>query len=52
VEIVQVAKGFGVEGEVVERAEDLRPALGRVLNADHPYLLDVIVDREVPDLLS
>jgi benzoylformate decarboxylase len=52
VEIVQIANGFGVEGEVVERAEDLRPALGRALNADGPYLLDVIVDREVPDLLS
>jgi benzoylformate decarboxylase len=52
VEIVQLARGFGVEGEVVERAEDLRPALGRALNAGRPYLLDVIVDREVPDLLS
>jgi benzoylformate decarboxylase len=52
VEIVQIAKGFGVEGEVVERAEDLRPAIGRALNASRPYLLDVIVDREVPDLLS
>jgi benzoylformate decarboxylase len=52
VEIVQIAKGFGVEGEVVERAEDLRPALGRALNAGRPYLLDVIVDREVPDLLG
>jgi benzoylformate decarboxylase len=52
VEIVQIAKGFGVEGEVVERTEELRPALGRALNAGRPYLLDVIVDREVPALLD
>ena len=52
VEIVQIAKGFGVEAEVVERAEDLRSAIGRTLGAGGPYLLEVIVDREVPDLLS
>jgi benzoylformate decarboxylase len=52
VEIVQIARGFGVEAEVVEKAEDLRSAIGRTLSSDGPYLLDVIVDREVPDLLS
>jgi benzoylformate decarboxylase len=52
VEVVQIARGFGVGGEVVERAEDLRPAIQRALNAGRPYLLDVIVDREVPELLS
>jgi benzoylformate decarboxylase len=52
VEIFHIARGFGVEGEVVEGAEGLRPALGRALNTGRPYLLDVIVDRKVPDLLS
>ena len=52
VEIVQIARGFGVEGEVVERAEDLRPAVERAVGAGRPYLLDVIVDREVPELLG
>ena len=52
VEIVQIAKGFGVEGELVERAEDLRPAIERALSAGRPYLLDVIVDRKVPELLG
>jgi benzoylformate decarboxylase len=52
VEIAQIARGFGVEGEVVERAEDLRPAIERAINAGRPYLLDVIVDREVPELLG
>ena len=52
VDITQVAKGFGVEGEAVERAEDLRPALKRAASAGRPYLVEVIVDREVPELLS
>jgi benzoylformate decarboxylase len=52
VEIVQIARGFGVEGELVERAEDLRPAIERAMSAGRPYLLDVIVDREVPELLG
>jgi benzoylformate decarboxylase len=52
VEIAQIARGFGVEGEVVERAGDLRPAVERAVSAGRPYLLDVIVDREVPELLG
>jgi benzoylformate decarboxylase len=52
VDIMQVARGFGVEGEAVGRAEDLRPALERAVGAGHPYLVEVIVDREVPKLLS
>jgi benzoylformate decarboxylase len=52
IEVVQIARGFGVEGEVVEKAEDLPSAVKRALNADRPYLLNVIVDREVPELLT
>jgi benzoylformate decarboxylase len=52
VDVVQIASGFGVEGEVVERAEDLPSAIERALNTGRPYLLNIIVDREVPELLS
>jgi benzoylformate decarboxylase len=52
VDIVQLARGFGVEGEVVERATDLRSSIERTLGAGRPYLLDVIVDPKVPKLLS
>ena len=52
VDIVSVARGFGVEGEAVEKAESLGPAVGRALGAGRPYLLDVVVDPEVPKLLS
>src|SRR5215216_5772781 len=52
VDVVQVARGFGVEGEAVERAEDLQPALKRAVSAGRPYLVEVIVDPEVPELLG
>ena len=52
IDFVVVARGLGVEGETVEEAGDLLPALKRALNAGRPYLLDVIVDLEVPSLLS
>jgi thiamine pyrophosphate-dependent acetolactate synthase large subunit-like protein len=43
---------LGVEGELVERDGDLLPAFKRALNAGRPYLLDVVVDPEVPELLK
>lgn len=52
IDFVGVAEGLGVEGETVEEAGDLLPALKRALNAGRPYLLDVIVAPEVPSLLS
>jgi benzoylformate decarboxylase len=52
IDFVQVAKGLGVEGETVERAENLRGALKRAMNAGRPYLLDVILAPEVPELLG
>ena len=52
IDIVSVARGFGVEGEVVEKAEALGPAVERALGAGRPYLLDVVVDPQVPKLLG
>jgi len=52
VDFVRVAGGFGAGGERVEEAEALPDALNRALDADGPYLLDVIVDPEVPKLLG
>ena len=43
-----VARDLGCEGETVEEVEHLRDVLKRALNADRPYLVDVIVDTEVP----
>ena len=47
-----LAKDLGCEGETVEEVEHLRDALKRALNAGRPYLVDVVVDREVPKLLA
>jgi benzoylformate decarboxylase len=52
IDFVGVAKGLGVDGELVEEAGDLLPAVKRALNAGRPYLLEVVVDPEVPSLLS
>jgi len=52
IDFVGVARGLGVEGELVERDGDLLPAFKRALNAGRPYLLDVVVDPEVPELLK
>ena len=52
VDFVGVARGLGVDGELVEEDRDLLPALKRAINAGRPYLLDVVVDRKVPELLK
>jgi acetolactate synthase-1/2/3 large subunit len=43
----EVAKGFGVAAKRIERPEDLRPALEEALAYDGPFLLDVVMDRNV-----
>jgi benzoylformate decarboxylase len=52
IDFVGVARGLGVDGELVEEDGDLLPAVERALNAGRPYLLEVVVDPEVPKLLS
>ena len=45
---VSIAKGYGVEGEHVEKPEELTAALDRCLDAvadGRPYLLDVAIER-------
>ncbi|MEJ7814479.1 MAG: thiamine pyrophosphate-dependent enzyme, partial [Rubrobacter sp.] len=52
IDFVGVARGLGVDGELVEEDVDLLPAVKRALNAGRPYLLEVMVDPEVPELLG
>jgi thiamine pyrophosphate-dependent acetolactate synthase large subunit-like protein len=47
-----VATDLGVEGERVERAEELPSAAERAVGGGRPYLLDVIADPKVPKFLS
>jgi benzoylformate decarboxylase len=49
-DIVQVAKGYGCEGETVENPEKLADALRRALESRRPSLVNALVDPTVPDL--
>ena len=51
-DLVQIARGFGCEGETVEEAEELAPALDRATTAAGPYVLNVLVDTTVPDIFG
>lgn len=42
-----VAQGLGVHGELVERPEELAPALERALAADGPALLNIMVRSQI-----
>ena len=52
IDFVGVARGLGVDGELVEKHGELLPAAERALTAGRPYLLEVMVDPEVPELLG
>jgi acetolactate synthase-1/2/3 large subunit len=41
-----IGKGFGAEGEVVEKPGDIGPAMDRALASDKPYVLDCRSSRE------
>jgi acetolactate synthase I/II/III large subunit len=43
----RAAAGLGAYGELVERAEDIAPALARALNCGRPACLNVVTDAEV-----
>ena len=42
-----VARAFDIEGIMIDKPDQLRPALEKAFNADAPVLLDVIMDRDV-----
>ncbi len=49
------AKSFGVQGEKIEKADEIKPALERAKSAiksGEPYLLDVVVERLGPGAKS
>lgn len=51
-DILRIAEGFGCEAETVHDPEKLEEALRRALAHEGPYLVNVMVDRTVPGLLS
>ncbi len=51
-DLVKVAGGLGVPGEAVEEADALEDTLKRAFDAGRPYLLNVMVEPEIPELPS
>src|SRR5918998_1354364 len=49
-DLVKVAEGMGVRGETVEDPDALTTALERGFAAKWPYLINVMVEPQVPDL--
>lgn len=45
-DFVGIAKAYGIEGEDVEKAEDLEGAITRMKNSERSYLLNVNIDSE------
>lgn len=51
-DITLIAEGFGCKAETVEEPGKLEETLLRALGHEGPYLVNVMVDRAVPDLLA
>jgi benzoylformate decarboxylase len=52
IDLVSVARGFGVEAQRIETREELKKALQHAFSERKPYLLDVVVDRTVKPYLA
>ncbi len=44
IDFVKTAEGMGVRGELVTDWKDIKPALGRAVALNKPYLIEVVVD--------
>ncbi len=45
-DFVTIAKGFGIKGSRVEKRDDLESSIGKMLDYNGPYLLEVKVEKE------
>jgi len=45
-DFVQVAKGYGIDGQSVSKRDDLRTALTKMIEHNGSYLLEVMVGKE------
>jgi benzoylformate decarboxylase len=50
-DILGLARSLGCEGETVEHPEKLSDAFDRAFEFGRPYLLNILVDPEVPGAL-
>jgi pyruvate dehydrogenase (quinone) len=47
IDIVSLARGFGVDGRFVENQSELEPALKWAFSHDGPALVDVLVEEDL-----
>jgi benzoylformate decarboxylase len=52
IDIIGAARSLGCEGETVDNPEELSDALKRALKVGNPYVLNVLVDPDVPKTLG
>src|SRR5690625_7141173 len=45
-DFIKIAEGFGVPGEKISSPADLDQALERMLDAEGPYMLHIMVEKE------
>ena len=45
-DFIMISKGFGLEGEKIEKRENLNDAIDRMLAYDGGYVLEVVVEKE------
>lgn len=46
-DFIMIAKGFGINGERVTERDDISASVDRMLDFDGPYLLEVVVEKEL-----
>ena len=51
-DVTRIAEALGCKAETVEEAEKLEETLEHALAHEGPYLVNVMVDRAVPELLA
>ncbi len=45
-DFIMIAKGYGIEGNKVDKREDLDAAMQKMIDHDGPYVLEVIIEKE------
>ena len=45
-DFVTIAKGYFIEAEKVNKRENLKSAVSRMVNSDKPFFLEVCVEKE------
>lgn len=45
-DFIQVAKGYGIQGETITERKDIRPALKRAYDSEKSYILNFMIEEE------